>query len=217
MQERDGKWNLIFDLRGTDLSNDGFGNPYWRKAADFYEVVGGDLGRLGRTPVAVFEVDGDTGEHRGRDGQGRAVRMVPVDDEAKGGEPCEACEAGDRIGGHSRACVLGQFESEHAPGYEPTGDASEVDARRADGSPDASGIVAKAIREGWSPSEHPVWPVPGDTRTAEERERDHRRAVARTRIVEEAKAKGEAARAARLAEKHAVMFGGTYGTTGGAR
>lgn len=130
MSKREGKWELRFNLKGVSLDTDGSGNPAWRKAADRYDVVRGDLGPLGETYVAILEVDGDTGEHRGRDSMGRAVVLIPLSDD---------------------------------------------DVRR------------------------------------------HERAVERTRISRDAKRKSEAARAARIADKEATMYGGTYGVEWGGK
>ena len=78
---RPGTWRLYFDLKGVSLTEtDGAQNPAWCAAADRYNVVGGDLGAMGSTYVAVYECTPDA--HRGRDSQGRAVRLLPIEGDA---------------------------------------------------------------------------------------------------------------------------------------
>lgn len=75
---REGDWSLFFDTTRPDHTDtDGIKNPRWMVVADRYNVVGGDLARAGWTFVAIHTVEAN-GDHIGRDGQGRAVRLVPL-------------------------------------------------------------------------------------------------------------------------------------------
>lgn len=158
--ERPGTWTLLFDLAGHDTDSDGWANPDWRRAADRYNVVGGDLGACGWQYVAVHTANGDTatdpGVHFGRDHMGRAVKLVPADE---GGE-----DAAPRLS-------AAQYAQAIREGHDPA-DAKDwtamayriaagVERAQAAGRP-ALAKMTEAIGEGWIPLEHPTWPIPSD-------------------------------------------------------